>query len=62
MWFRAGLGGLLCLIGVVWMLQGLDIAEGSGMSGHGIWALLGVGLLAVGIALLRAAAAAGRRR
>lgn len=46
---------MACLIGVVWILQGLDIKKGDGMSGHPIWAVLGVVLVVVGAALLRAA-------
>ena len=55
MWVRGVIGVLLCAVGVVWVLQGLDIAKGSGMSGHGIWAVLGVVLIVIGVALLRAA-------
>jgi len=43
------------LIGVVWILQGLNIKKGDGMSGHPIWAVLGVLLIVGGVALLRAA-------
>jgi hypothetical protein len=43
------------LIGVVWILQGLDIKKGDGMSGHPIWAVLGVLLVVLAAALLRAA-------
>ena len=35
------IGALLFLAGLVWMLQGLDIIGGSGMSGHAIWAVIG---------------------
>jgi uncharacterized membrane protein HdeD (DUF308 family) len=42
-------------MGVIWVLQGLDIAKGSGMSGHAIWAVLGVVLILAGVVLLRAA-------
>ena len=61
MWVRGVLGFLLGLVGVIWILQGLDIAKGSGMSGHGIWAVLGVVLLVIGLALLRAANASRSR-
>jgi uncharacterized membrane protein HdeD (DUF308 family) len=44
-------------MGVVWVLQGLDIKKGDGMSGHPIWAVLGVLLVVVGVALLRTARA-----
>ena len=55
MWGRVVGGAVACLIGVVWILQGLDIKKGDGMSGHPIWAVLGVVLVVVGVALLRAA-------
>lgn len=56
-----GVGGaLLCLIGVVWVLQGLNIAKGSGMSGHAIWAVIGGVVIALGGALLRSARVSNR--
>ena len=49
-------GVLLVLVGGLWMLQGLDVIGGSGMSGQTLWAvigpivaLVGVGLIVVGI-------------
>ena len=36
------IGALLFLAGLLWTLQGLDIIGGSGMSGHAIWAVIGV--------------------
>jgi hypothetical protein len=48
-------------MGVVWILQGLDIKKGDGMSGHPIWAVLGVLLIVLGGALLRAANASRAR-
>jgi hypothetical protein len=43
------------LVGIVWILQGLDIRKGDGMSGHKIWAVLGVVLILFAIALVRGA-------
>jgi hypothetical protein len=40
-----------CLVGIVWILQGLDIRKGDGMSGHGEWVLFGALLLFFGAAL-----------
>ena len=40
------------LIGIVWILQGLNIRKGDGMSGHGIWAALGAILVVLGSALV----------
>jgi hypothetical protein len=54
MWVRVVGGTLLCLVGVVWILQGLDILTGSGMSGHAVWAVFGAVLLVVGAMMLRA--------
>jgi hypothetical protein len=46
------LGILLGLLGVLWILQGLDVIGGSGMSGHGVWAVIGVAVGAVGVYLI----------
>lgn len=48
-------GVLATLVGVVWILQGLDIRKGDGMSGEGIWAVLGAILVLFGLALIRGA-------
>ncbi|HJR25558.1 MAG TPA: hypothetical protein VJ804_08805 [Acidimicrobiales bacterium] len=45
-------GGVACLIGIVWILQGLDIRKGDGMSGEGEWAFLGALLLLLGAAVV----------
>lgn len=57
MWGRVVGGAFAGLIGVVWILQGLNIKKGDGMSGHPIWAVLGVLLVVLAVVLLRAAAA-----
>jgi len=62
MWVRIVGGSLLCLLGVIWILQGVDIVSGSGMSGHAIWAVFGAVLVVVGVMLLRAATSARRAR
>ena len=46
------LGILLTLLGVLWILQGLDVIGDSGMSGHGIWAVIGVVVGAIGVFLV----------
>jgi hypothetical protein len=43
--------GAMILIGVVWILQGLDLLGGSAMSGDSFWAWVGGIVLAAGIAL-----------
>jgi hypothetical protein len=54
-WVRAISGGLLMLTGLVWILQGIDVLGGSGMSGHGQYAVLGVIVGLIGIWLLQGA-------
>jgi hypothetical protein len=45
-------GIVLGLLGVLWILQGLDVIGGSGMSGHGIWAVIGLVVGAIGVFLV----------
>jgi drug/metabolite transporter (DMT)-like permease len=52
MWIRGIAGIVLCAIGVLWISQGSGAMHGSGMSGHGQFALLGVAAVVVGAALL----------
>ncbi|GAC1468381.1 MAG: hypothetical protein PVSMB7_16300 [Chloroflexota bacterium] len=51
-WIRAAGGALLVLVGVLWILQGVNVVGGSGMSGHGQYAVLGVVVAFVGVWLL----------
>ena len=54
-WFR-GIGGvLLTLIGLLWILQGVNVIHGSGMSGHGQYAVLGLVVGLIGVWLLQGA-------
>jgi len=46
------IGAVLALLGLLWILQGLDVIGGSGMSGHAIWAVIGVLIGAVGLFLV----------
>jgi hypothetical protein len=46
-------GGILALVGLLWILQGLNVVRGSGMSGHPIYAVLGVVVLGIGLWLLQ---------
>jgi hypothetical protein len=41
-------GGLMILVGGVWLLQGLGILPGSFMTGQPFWAVMGAIFLAVG--------------
>jgi hypothetical protein len=54
MWPRVIGGVVLALIGILWIAQGLGAAKGSGMSGHPIYALLGLVVAIIGIWLIRA--------
>jgi uncharacterized RDD family membrane protein YckC len=45
-------GVILILLGVLWTLQGLSVIGGGGMSGHSIWAVIGVIVAIVGVVLL----------
>lgn len=51
-WFLRIVGILAVLIGIIWILQGLNRLGGSGMSGHSQWAWAGLGLLVAGIGLV----------
>ncbi len=55
MWTRAIIGLILCVVGVVWILQGANVIHGSGMSGHGGYAVLGAVVFVLGALLLGAA-------
>jgi hypothetical protein len=48
------LGGLMVLVGGVWLLQGIGILPGSFMTGQPFWAVMGAILLAVGALLVLA--------
>ncbi len=50
---RRVIGVVLCLIGAVWTLQGVDLLGGSFMSGQAIWAVIGAVCILFGIVLLR---------
>jgi hypothetical protein len=46
--------GIVCLvIGAVWVLQGIGVAQGSVMTGSTLWAILGAATLVVGALVLR---------
>jgi hypothetical protein len=52
MWTRAIIGVILCVAGIIWILQGANLIHGSGMSGHGGYAVLGAAVLIIGAFLL----------
>ncbi len=51
-WLLNILGVILVLIGVIWVLQGVNILPGSFMSGHILYAVLGIIVGAIGAFLL----------
>jgi hypothetical protein len=54
-WLRAAGGFLLILVGLLWILQGINVVGGSGMSGRGQYAVLGVIVALIGVWLLQGA-------
>jgi len=55
-------GGLMALMGGVWMLQGVGILPGSFMTGQAFWAVVGAIMLAAGGVFVFAGFRLGRRR
>jgi hypothetical protein len=53
MWVRGIIGAVLIIAGIVWILQGANVMHGSGMSGHGAYAVLGAIVLIIGATLVR---------
>jgi hypothetical protein len=51
-WTRGIIGALLCVAGIVWILQGANVLHGSMMIGHGGYAVLGAVVLVMGVSLL----------
>jgi hypothetical protein len=51
-WIRRGIGALLTLVGAIWILQGMDVLGGSGMSGEAVWAVIGVVVVFLGVIVL----------
>jgi len=51
-WVLIGLGVLLALIGVLWILQGTGVLLGSVMTGQPFWAVMGLLALIGGLVLL----------
>lgn len=57
-WLVLVLGVLLIFFGVTWTLQGIDVMQGSAMSGVTLWAVVGpivalVGLVVLGVGIAR---------
>jgi hypothetical protein len=47
-----GIGGLLILVGAVWLLQGVGLLPGSFMTGSTFWAVIGSACLAAGLGMV----------
>lgn len=53
--------GIVCVVvGGVWLLQGIGVAQGSVMTGSTLWAILGAATLVVGALVLRRALTAAK--
>lgn len=51
-WLRRLVGLAIGLIGLYWMLQGIDVVTGGFMTGNGFWALVGLVLTLWGLWLV----------
>jgi hypothetical protein len=51
-WTLVVVGGLLILVGGVWMLQGSGAISGSFMSGSSLWFVIGLVCVLAGIAIV----------
>ena len=58
-WFKAIVGVVFVLFGVLWTLQGLNVVQGSFMSGQTTWLVIGVILALVGAWVLWSLRAGG---
>jgi hypothetical protein len=52
--FRRIVGAVLIVIGAVWIGQGLDLIQGSFMTGSTFWAVVGALCVVAGLAAFRA--------
>ena len=55
------IGGLVALVGAVWLLQGVGILPGSFMTGQAFWAAVGAVMIVVGGSLVLAGIRSNRR-
>ncbi len=47
-WIVNGIGVVMLLVGVIWLLQGIGVLPGSFMTGQSFWAVMGVILIVAG--------------
>ena len=58
---RLLVGVLMCLLGAVWLMQGIGVLKGSFMTGEAFWAVVGVILIALGLRMIGRGARPRRR-
>jgi LPXTG-motif cell wall-anchored protein len=46
------IGGLLLLVGGVWILQGVGVLAGSVMTGQSLWLYIGIGVMLIGVGVI----------
>jgi uncharacterized protein (TIGR03382 family) len=51
-WVLLGVGLLLDLLGVIWLLQGINLLPGSFMTGQPFWAGAGIVMMLIGMGLV----------
>jgi hypothetical protein len=61
-WTRGFVGLVLCIVGGVFVAQGTGALHGSGMTGHGQYAVLGAALIVIGLGLVVWAIRVRKRR
>lgn len=54
MWVLLVLGGILVVVGLLWLGQGVGLIGGSFMTGHAVWAVVGAVCIVIGGLLVRA--------
>jgi hypothetical protein len=62
MWLRVAIGVGLCVVGAIWIGQGVGWIGGSFMTGEAVWAVIGAVAILFGIALIRGAQRERRNR
>jgi hypothetical protein len=60
-WAKAVVGTIFVLFGVLWILQGVNVVQGSFMSGQTTWLVIGIIVALLGVWLLWSLRAGGGR-
>jgi hypothetical protein len=58
-WIKGIVGVVFLAFGALWMLQGLNVVQGSFMSGQTMWLVIGIVLVLLGVWLLWSLRTAG---